>query len=374
MTHHKGFQMKEKGEKGFVFITFFLFVVILLIGTGAFYGLTLADYRASVRNEWMMQALYVAEAGIDAKLVELTQAKTTNLTGTLNFLGGSSNQGRYDVFYGVVANDVSLGGKAAVNPSTNERVGVPSSYAVGDEVIISTGTVNIYGAEQARRVLRASVQHSPIVNPRAAVSVSGVASTNGAVTVDGREHDANGNLTGTPGTYGISTSSSTFNQGGNSKVGGNGIAPSNPANPVTYELNAPPLPDTPEKILGVSDGALDSYKTSTPPSAPFNGIVYLTSSWNGVNLDGSSGILIAHNANGDAFLKDIHGQFKGLIITDDIIHINGDAQLIGAVFGLKTGGVTLGNGSGEVDFSSAILSSLPLVRYQVTSWEDTRND
>ena len=364
--------MKTK-EQGFIFIAFTLFAVLLLIGVGGLFAFSFSDYRASLRSEGMMQALYVAEAGIDQKLVELMQGSTANISGTLNLDTGGNYQGRYDVFYGVVATNASTGTKSIVNPANGAQMAV-SEYANGDEVVVSTGTVTISGVQQAQRIIRASVQHAGIVNPRAAVAISGVASTNGAVTVDGREHDANGNLTGAPGKYGISTSSGTFNQSGTSKVGGNGIAPAKPANPATYELNAPPLPNTPEELLQVSAGSLDQFKTSTPPQTPFNGIVYLTTSWDGVNLNGSSGVLITHNATGDALLKNIHGVFKGLIVTDDIVHINGDAELIGAVYGLKTGGVTLGNGSGEVKYSSAILSTLPLSRYTVTSWEDSHND
>ena len=362
------------GEKGIIFVSFTLLLMVLIVGVGAVYAFAFADYRASLRNEWFSQALHVAEAGIDQKLVELTQRNTANMTGTLNFSAGGGVQGRYDVFYGVVATDPNTGVKAVVNPNTGAQVPV-SEYTAGDEVVISTGSLLSNGTEQARRVLRATVRSASIISPRAAVAISGVASTNGAVIVDGREHDANGNLiAGQPGKFGVSTSTPTFNQGGNSKVGGNGIPPANPANPATYELNAPPLPDTPEKVLGVSAGALDQYKTGTPPSSAFNGIVYLTTSWIGVNLDGSSGILICHNAAGDAVLQNLHGNFKGLIVTDDIVHINGDAEIIGAVFGLKTGGVTLGNGSGEVKFSSEVLANLPLRDYKVTSWEDARND
>ncbi len=364
--------MKLQEEKGSVLIAILIMSLVLMIGAGAFYALAFTDYHASLRNEWSNQALYAAEAGVDQKLVEIMSKNTANITGSLDLAAGGSYQGRYDVFYGIVTagqNQDNL----LVNPNSGAQMSI-SGYAVGDEVIVSTGSLILDGIERSRKTIRVSVRQSPLVKPRAAVGVSGVASTNGAVTVDGREHDSNGDLTGAPGTYGISTSSNTYNQGGSSKVGGNGIAPANPANPLSYELNAPALPTTPEEILGVSEGSLDQYKTSVPPSSPFSGIVYLTSSWEGVGLDGSSGILICHNQSGDAFLKNIHGNFKGLIITDDIIHINGDAELIGAIYGLKTGGVTLGNGSGEVKYSSAILSDLPLTRYQVVSWQDSQND
>lgn len=364
---------KNRDERGAVLMMVVLFLVVLLIGVGAFYGFAFSNYNAVLRNEWMTQAIFAAEAGVDRKLAELTQRNTANISGTLNFDAGGVHQGTYDVFYGVVTVDPVSGGRAAVNPLTGAQIAV-SDFGNGDEVIIVTGTVRLNNIERARQTLRVGVRQTPLVNPRAAVTIRGIAATTGAVTLDGREHNSGGQLTGEPGTYGLSTVSNTFSQGGSSKVGGNGIAPASPANPTTYELNGPAVPDSPEKVLGLSDGALDAFKTDTPPTAPFNGVVFLTSSWEGVNIDGSSGIFICHNKMGSAFLKNIHGTFKGLIITDDLIHINGDAVLIGAVYGLKTNGVTLGNGSAEIKFSSEVLSSLPLVGYSVTSWQDEKND
>lgn len=367
-------ERSRKRERGVVFISFVLLIVALLIGVGAVYAFAFSDYVASLRSEWLHQATYVAEAGFDQKLVQLMQQDTSNISGFLDFEGSGIVRGNYEIFYGIVALN-SNGNRIAINPKDGGQISLPGTgYAVGDEIIVSTGILNVAGIEQARKVLRVSVRQSSIVDPRAAVTISGVASTNGAVIVDGREHDENGELTGEPGKFGISTASITFIQGGSSDVGGNGIAPANPANPLTYEINAPPLPNNPEEILGLSPGSLDHLKTSTPPATPFNGVVYLTSSWEAVDFNGSSGVLIVHNADGTALLKNIHGNFKGLIITDDIIHINGDAEIIGAVFGLKTGGVTLGNGSGEVKFSSDVLAQIPLVRYTVTSWEDFQND
>lgn len=363
---------RKSEEGGFILIFLVLLTVILLIGIGAFYAFAFADFNASLRNEWMTQAVYVAEAGIDKKLVQLGQNNTSNITGTLNFDSGGTYQGIYDVFYGIVESGAG-GSLVAENPSDGTQKTV-AGYGIGDEVIISTGTINLHGVERARRTIRVSVKKSAVVDPRSAVTIAGAASTNGNITIDGRDHDSNGNLTGGPGVYGVSTSSSTFTQSGNSKVGGNGIAPAKPANPATYEVNAPPLPPTPEAILGLSEGALDQYKTSTPPATPFHGIVYLTTNWTGVNFNGSSGILIVHNSTSTAQLKNLHDTFRGIIITDDIVHINGDAKIIGAVYGLKSDGVTLGNGSAEIKYSSAVLSSLPFVNYTVTSWQDSRND
>ncbi|MBI3999914.1 MAG: hypothetical protein HY351_04795, partial [Candidatus Omnitrophica bacterium] len=64
--------------------------------------------------------------------------------------------------------------------------------------------------------------------------------------------------------------------------------------------------------------------------------------------------------------------FKGIIIADDIVHINGDAKIIGGVIA-KTSTGTTGNGSAEVLYSSSVLSDLPAGKYTIVSWEDTQN-
>lgn len=363
----------RRREQGFVFIYFILLSLVLLTGVGAFYGFGYADLRASMRTEWMNQAFYVAEAGIDQKLFELVTGSTANITGTLDFAGGGNYQGNYTVFYGQVGPCANGVGLCAINPDTLAEVPV-TQYVQGDEVIFSTGTITINGILSAQKTVRITIRRDPILNPDAAVSINGVASTSGSITVDGREHDRNGNLTGRPGTFGISTSGSTFNQGGSSKVGGNGIPPARPADPATIQLNAPRLPNTPEALLGLSEGALDRYKTNQPPASPFSGVVYLTTSWQQANLDGSSGVLIVHNGSGSAVLKNVSGTFKGLIVTDDIVHINSRAKLIGALFGLKSEGVTLGNGNAEVLYSPEIITNLPLAHYTLTTWEDSQND
>lgn len=365
--------IRGKKEGGFVLIYFLLLILVLLMGVGSFYAFGFADLRASTRTGWMSQALYVAEAGVDRKLSELVTGSTANVIGTLDFDALGTYQGAYDVFYGEVGPCQNQTGSCAINPDTGAERRV-TQYATGDNVIFSTGTISQNGVQLAQKIVRMTVRRDPLFDPDGAVSINGVSSTAGSITVDGREHDRNGNLTGGAGTFGISTSGSRFSQGGSSKIGGNGLAPARPAPPGTIQLNAPLLPNTPEALLGLSAGALDRFKTDTPPTAPFNGVVYLTRSWTSANLDRSSGILIVHDAEGDAELKNVSGTFKGVIISDDIEHINSNAKLIGALFGLKSEGVTLGNGNAQVLFSPQILAGLPLANYKVTSWEDSQND
>lgn len=367
-----------RNEKGVILISFLILALLLLVSVGAFYGFGYADIRASMRNEWLNQALYMAEAGVDQKLYELGSGNTSNISKIFNFYNQPNHQGAYSVFYGIMATCQDFGSPykdevTPVNPNTGACHEPVNQFALGDNLIFSTGTLTVSGVQQAQKEVWVSVRPVSLINPQAAVTISGVTTTTGGITVDGREHDKDGNLTGESGVFGISTPSTTFTQQGNSRVGGNGIAPKKPANPNSYEVNGPAVPNTPEAVLGLNPGALDSYKTNVPPIGPFNGVVYLTTSWTSADLDGSSGVLIVHNAAGNAALKNVHGTFKGLIVTDDIININSGAKLIGAVVGMKSDGVTVGNGNADILYSYQVISSLPLANYTVTSWQDNQN-
>ncbi|HNV86074.1 MAG TPA: hypothetical protein PKL97_03795 [Candidatus Omnitrophota bacterium] len=336
---------------GIVLIAALLALSVLAIGIGAFFLFGFADYSASVRSENLAEAFYLAEAGLDEKIVQ----------GTTDTLNGNLGSGTYQVVYNCVD----------VNGDNGNAV--CGSGADDQESLISTGTVAENGATYTRTI-RAEVTGSPAINVRGAISLNGDASTLGAMISDGRDHNDSGNLTGAPGVFGLSTHSAVLNQGGNSQIGGNGQAPARPANPISYETSAPELPNTPEQVLGMNPGDLDQYKTDQLPSGGFtNAIVYLTQGLTAVDLDGCSGILICHNDAGTATLKNLHGTFKGVIISDNICHINGNAEIVGAVFSLHQTSV-IANGSAEVKYSSSILSKLPVRRFNISSWEDTRND
>jgi len=204
-------------------------------------------------------------------------------------------------------------------------------------------------------------------------------STSGNMQVDGRNHDLNGNLIAGTGTYGIWTTSS-FSQDGSSDVGGThsgtDYAPSKPANShvvkTSGSLPSGSFPDTPDKVFGGSsegypEGTLKNLAGSganggqyvTDPSeltTPLSGITYVElpnhGTWQSMNISGS-GVLIVHNAYGNAIMKNLNsGTFKGIIIADDLIHVH--TTIIGAVVGLGSSsseGSLLGNGNGSIKYS-----------------------
>ena len=331
-------------EKGMILIWFYLLITILLITGGSVYALSFHESRLITIEQSRDKAFYAAEAGIDQKLTELELGDESSASGTIG-------DGSYSVTYCTTTTTPSC---------TSSR-------------ITSVGTVN-----GVSRTVVAVVAKGVPPGVRGAISSNGSLSFGGSIVVDGRDHDSSGNLTGDAGTYGVSTGGTTLTVSGSSSVGGNGIAPAKPPNPATYEVNATGVVTTPEAVLGLASGSLDQYKTSTPPSLPMSGIVYLTAStWLAPDFgdedNPSTGILILHNTTGNALLKNAHGNFTGLIISDDMEHINGNAQVIGAVVLQKQSGNMLGNGDADVKYSSSVLQNLPASSYSILSWEDTLN-
>ena len=96
------------------------------------------------------------------------------------------------------------------------------AYDSTTKILISTGT-----SDGISRTLNVKVQKQIPSGLYGAITGNGNFATSGNITIDGRDHDVNGNVVGT-GSYGISTSG-TYSQGGSSTVGGNGAAPADPA-------------------------------------------------------------------------------------------------------------------------------------------------
>ena len=325
-----------KNESGMMLIWFYLMIVTLIILSGSLYGLSFQESRVASIDQSRDQAFYLAEAGLDQKIQELR-------TGNADPSNGALTTGSYAVTYDAATGRVS-----------------------------SVGT-----ADGTTRTITAVVKKMTPLGIRAAISAGEGITINGDFIVDGRNHDANGNLTGEPGTYGISSAGS-ISQGGSTEIGGNGIAPADPADPLSIEENATQnVFTTPEEALGVPVGSLDTYKTSTAPQTPFHGIVYMTEDWIAPDLgdedDPSTGVLIVHNGNNTALLKNVHGHFKGLIIVDNLTHINGNAEILGGAIIQNASGNSIGNGNAEVKYSSTILSNLPTAGYSMVSWEDSGN-
>lgn len=261
------------------------------------------------------------------------------------------------------------------------------SYTLTDTIINSKDKIKIkvkarYGEEESENILIASVPPKGFIpaTVKAAVSTNNNIKTLGTLIVDGREHDENGNLiTGSAGTLGIWTTG-TFNQSGNSHIGGhsNGTNfwPSRPASPKIIKTNQTwtgGYPESPDEIVGngLTEGSLKAIAKSgdngsqyvTNPASltyPLKGITYVETSgtWKSANIDGS-GVLIVHNTSTNAIIKTPKGTFKGLVIADDIDKVHG--TIIGGLIGLSknpASGNCIGNGKGKILYSSATLEKV----------------
>jgi hypothetical protein len=137
---------------------------------------------------------------------------------------------------------------------------------------------------------------------------------------------------------------------------------------------------TPEEVLGAMPGELDVYKKSASQVADFtnlSGVNYITSGSVPSKISGS-GILIIHNPSYDARKNDCttfpgscvagydsnpanqpmtvqinaNGTFKGIIIVDKLIRLNGNFTMYGALVSLTTQQVNIpANGSGSLKWS-----------------------
>lgn len=335
----KALSNRIHSRHGMALIVLSIFTLLLGIFAVSLYAMSYGEIRAAETNAALVQSFYIAEAGVERQLANLNDGDNQSL-GTV-----SIGQGEATVIYVENAGTITSAGS------------VPNHSAS----VTVTATVK-------QKTLAASAE--------AALKAASNITTNGQITIDGRDHDPNGNLTGAAGIYGVAVTTSTYVQSGSSQVGGNGIAPANPHNPATVLLNASPLPPTPEEFLGLEPGDLDSYKTSTAPAPNFSGIIYFTGdAWQPVDFGTfSSGIVIVHNADGDALMKNIHGSFNGLIITDKLEHLNGDMVVNGAIITTTQDGNVVGNGSAEVNYSSEVLAGLTVPIYEITSWQDNYNN
>jgi len=270
-----------------------------------------------------------------------------------------------------------------------------SAYAVTlDSKVGDTYTLTSAGVYQGvtKQIRSIAIRQSAVITPEdhpGAITANSPVATLGTIEVDGRDHDENGNLTGAPGTYGISTTS-TVSIGGSSTVGGNGEAPGGAETGSNREENAvwpDGFPTSPDAYLGLPDGTLKAYAqaqgtyfvTGATAQSWINnnvaqwaagGVIFYLELPSGgkmqpvdwvVGLNTKPSLFICHNATNDSILKNLHGEFKGLVLSDYITHINGTAMVVGGIasFADDAVGNTYGTGNAEILFSATVLSQLP---------------
>ena len=330
------FNLKNcSGDSGsaLIFVVMLAFIGSLVIGAA-----TLSNrytLRKSTERKLIIDALSIAEAGKESALAKLRSraiAPPPN-TKTVLYSNEPFGNGTYSV---------SCSTNTACDTILIESSGTAGLNTVKLEILAVGGIAGgrwIKGAVTARTDVE----------------------TLGSIQIDGRNYDTTGGIFGTlmgsGGALGIAAGGAV-SIGGASTVGGNNTAPQ--GTPVTGEtivenFDTTGYPQTPEEVLELPPGSLDSYKCATCPPASYVGIVYTETP-----CDFAGGIYILHNSAGNASLDNYHGHFKGLIIADEVKHFNSASSVLGAVFmlGKTAAGNCFGNGAARIHYSSNMLNKV----------------
>ncbi len=271
--------------------------------------------------------------------------------------------------------------------SNVSALGGKFTVRVFDTTFAGMTVVGVAGFGYADTFKSVSIAYVKVTNfnfkPKAALTTNGTTKTTGGIIIDGRDHTSAGALVNNQGVFGL-WSTSTYNQGGGSAVGGTSMfgvdhAPVSPGDTSvirTGQTYAGGYPTSPDSLLGGSaagfpPGTLKALAQShisgsqyvTDPSTliyPLRGITYveLPSGGTWSPLLSGSGIIIVHNSSVNAVFKNPAGSFTGLIIADDINKMNGTV-LLGAVIQLTAtpSAQVIGNGNGSITYSSQAVQN-----------------
>ena len=206
---------------------------------------------------------------------------------------------------------------------------------------------------------------------------------NGSFLIDARNHTAGGVLIPLEGTYCLWSTrniipTGAFEGGGTfNNVDYIPQSPPDPAVVASNQIYTGGYPTTPEQVFGnyppgsktlkefAQTGENGSQYVTDPAllSYPLQGVTYVElpsgnpGKWDPADLSGS-GIIVVHNNTLDAKMKNVEGNFTGLLIADDILLLKGD--IIGAVVSLKpyvAGSYVIGNSEGSILYSKEAINN-----------------
>lgn len=348
-------------------------VLIMVLGSIAIFGILnlsinsglTRDRDNSVDNYSNMQLRNICNSAAEILLARLgdNYGYRVSTTATINLLGGAA---AYTV------SDAVVNGDSLVKLSITAKYG--KKYRTSDaDAELLTKTINVYVKRRMKNPFPLGI--------KGAITARTDAKANGNLVIDGRDHLLNYSLVPKSGVWGIWTTAD-FQQSGALDVGGTDnlidYVPSKPGNPAIIKTNqvyTGDYLDSPDKVLGgdengfyegtaksIAQSGADGSQYTTNPNTltyPLKGITYVelpnNGSWGGPSS--GEGILIVHNSNKTAGLRNMNGgTFKGIIITDDINLYKSD--VLGAIVSLTTspsGGNIMGNGSGSIRFSRAAI-------------------
>jgi hypothetical protein len=388
----------RRGEAGSILVVSLIAAILMVGFTYAFLIVSRGEIegaKADARNE---KALQAAEAGIEEVIDRLNSGD----------LSGVDRSG---------------------DPVLGYRVGATDSGAtsIGNRLFTLTSRGSFAGANRAVEVVVEN--QTLAVRARAAITSDGPVLLTGNVLVDGRDHDADGFGTVGPGVFGVVTSQTVLavgnaHVGGNGQVPlrhpsgedavfrervgfGDGIDQDGDGRTDEERYDGldddgdglidedlAPYPSSPDELFGLPDGTLkrvarnqgtyfsdpsdfEAFLSANGNEVPGGRIIVLDYAcspilgpvWNpvefGPTYNEEPSILVFHSPYSNAVMKNLHGRFKGILLTDTISHVNGDARILGAIytFGQDRFGSNYGTGNAEILYSSGVLSRLPLVPY-----------
>jgi Tfp pilus assembly protein PilX len=367
-------------EQGSALILALVITIVVAGMSGTYLSMSVTKKNSAFQEVEREKAFYAAEAALAQAKYELTSGRDYDTTGlgnvTLNGLSNTQCAVTVDTT-GLSGNQRRLTATCTYGPA-NKRTD-RSIEEVVDKPVINTTALGM-----AAIVSRDKVDFA------------------GNITVDGRDWDINGSAIVGPGVDGV-VSGGSVTVGGSSGIGGNGLPPpAGGAAPGTTEANydwaadgqdndrdgtvdqpGETFPSDPDVALGLPAGTLkmaaqatNTYFSSQAAytaaiaanggAMPGGKIVYCDFSPSppfelGVTMNNAPSILIIHNATSNAIAKNVHGQFKGLMMADKIEHINAGTRILGMVQAWGQAGNLFGNGNSEVLFSNAVLANLPAV-------------
>lgn len=327
--------------------------VILNLTLLAIYFVTRGTTKKSGNRREAVSALNIAEAGKERLYAEI----------------------RYNEYQPLKESEITVYSDVAFNNGTY-TVSYKSNAAADTMDVTSVGTLD--NSQTTIRTTIAIRPDMPIPVPavRGAVSARSTVEITGTIAIDGRDHDPYCNATGA-GIYGVSTTDS-ISVAGNAGIGGNGMDVkthnqllTNIETVAEQAATSDTMFNSPESFLSISAADLAQYKSSESDlDCPFHGFIYKTCDEVGpLNLDSSGGVLIVHNATGDAELEITTGVFKGLIIADRIPLVSGNTVIHGAVVALQDSLVVInGVGSPRICYCSEIIENLVDYCNNIKNW------
>jgi len=390
----------RRQEKGTTLIAAMLTAAVMMGFTVLYFTATHDGLRDVSRHVTRDRILYLAESGIGEGIDHLNRG------------GGEALLDRSDDAvwtYWVTVADRGLGafGQEIFQVSSTAEIGA-RTRTVDGVVENLLRTPPLVGAVQAR---------------------GACVLTGGTTTVDGRDHDSFGLGVVGPGVDGFVCGGAATLLGG-ALVGGNGIAPFPGAGPedgvfranLTFgdtadddgdgiadeeildgadndgdglvDEDLAPYVTSPDRLFNLPEGTirrfcerrgtlfesqedLKAYLLGLLGEFPQGEVVYLEDDWDGASFGAAMNvqpsILVVHEQDGSAALRNLSGQFKGLVIADNVAHASGTIQILGAVYALGDAsfGNALGVSSSVVRYSSLVLEELPEIPYySLRAWRD----